>query len=114
MNYALRPYVLAALLALGSAVVTIAVAAHYDLPLRDPDGIAGPAYLRLPGAVALFVLLDVVPRWIHRRGQLRQILRERYGPGRMALVGLAVAGAALQNLPLWPAASWSELRARLW
>ena len=56
VNYALRPYVLAALLALGSAVVTIAVAAHYDLPLRDPDGIAGPAYLRLPGAVALFVL----------------------------------------------------------
>ena len=91
VNYALRPYVLAALLALGSAVVTIAVATHYDLPLRDPDGIAGPAYLRLPGAVALFVLLDVVPRWIHRRGQLRQILRERYGPGRMALVAVGLA-----------------------
>lgn len=91
MNYALRPYVLAALLALGAAVVTIAVAAHYDLPLRDPDGIAGPAYLRLPGAVAVFVLLDVVPRWIYRRGHLREILRERCGAGRMALVAVGLA-----------------------
>lgn len=91
MNYALRPYVLAALLALGSAAVTIAVARHYDLPLRDPDGVAGPAYVRLPGAVVLLVLLDVVPRWIHRRGHLREIMRERYGPGRVALLAMGLA-----------------------
>jgi len=92
VSYALRPYALAALLAVASSVVTVAVAHSYDLPLRDPDGIAGPAYLRLPGAVLLLVLIDVVPRVIKRRGELRQILRERYGPERIALlaVGLAV------------------------
>jgi len=89
---ALRPYALAALLAVAAGVLSIAVAHSYDLPLRDPDGIAGPAYLRLPGAVVLLVLIDVVPRALRRRGQVRQILRERYGPDRVALlaVGLAV------------------------
>jgi len=92
VSYGLRPYTFAALLALASAVVTLTVAHAYELPLRDPDGIAGPAFLRLPGAVLLLVLLDVAPRAVHRRGQMRQILRERYGPDRIALltVGLAV------------------------
>ena len=92
VSYGLRPYIFAALLAGASAVVTVAVAHAYELPLRDPDGIAGPAYLRLPGAVLLLVLIDVVPRVVHRRGQVREILRERYGPERIALlvIGLAV------------------------
>jgi len=91
LNYALRPYVLAALLAVGAAAVAIAVAHSYELPLRDPDGIAGPAYIRLPAAVALFVLIDVVPRVIKRRGGVRDILRERYGPHRIALVAVGLA-----------------------
>ena len=91
MNYALRPYFLAAILAVGAAAVAIAVVHAYDLPIRDPDGVAGPSYLRLPGAVALFVALDVVPRMIKRRGGLRDILRERYGPERVGLVAMGLA-----------------------
>jgi len=86
LSSALRPYGLALALAFGSAVVAIIVALAYDLPLRDPDGIAGPAYIRLPAAVLVMVMLDVVPRALHRRVPIRAVLRERYGPGRMALV----------------------------
>ena len=38
----LRPYAFAVLLAAGAAVVSLVVAAYFDLPLRDPDGICGP------------------------------------------------------------------------
>lgn len=61
MSSTLRPYALAVLLAVLSATVAIAVAEAFGLPLRDPDGIAGPAYVRLPAIVVLFVLTDVVP-----------------------------------------------------
>jgi len=91
VNSALRPYALAVLLAVFSATVAIAVAGAFDLPLRDPDGIAGPAYIRLPAIVVLFVVIDVVPRVIRRRGGIRQILRERYTPERIAVVAIGLA-----------------------
>jgi len=47
----------------GAAVV---VALVYNLPLRDPDGIAGPTYVRLPIILALAFLTDVLPRAMHR------------------------------------------------
>lgn len=91
MSSSLRPYALAVLLAVLSATVAIAVAGAFDLPLRDPDGIAGPAYVRLPAIVVIFVLADVVPRLVRRRGGLRQILRERYTPERIAVVAVGLA-----------------------
>ena len=57
----LRPYAFAVSLAAASAVVAVVVAAYFDLPLRDPDGIAGPAYVRLPLIVALFLAADIAP-----------------------------------------------------
>ena len=89
---ALRPLAFAALLAAGSAVVAIAVALSFDLPLRDPDGVAGPAYVRLPGIVALFVLADVVPRLIRRRTlSVVTVLRERWTRDRVLLVAVGLA-----------------------
>ena len=89
---ALRPYTLAAVLALSSVLVSIAVAARFGLPLRDPDGFLGPAYVRLPAAVLAMIVIDVVPRAIHRRSRVLDVLRERYGRERIMLVaaGLAV------------------------
>ena len=91
VSSALRPYALAAALAVASAVVALVVTAAFDLPLRDPDGIAGPAYVRLPLIVVLFVVADVVPRVLRRTGTVRQVLRERYSPQRMALVAVGLA-----------------------
>ncbi len=83
---ALRAYALAVLLAVCSGVLSVIVALEFRLPLRDPDGFLGPAWVRLPVIVALFVALDVVPRALLHRRNVVQVLRERYGPGRAALV----------------------------
>lgn len=92
LSQALRPYALAAVLAVSSVLVSIAVAARFGLPLRDPDGFVGPAYVRLPAAVLAMIVIDVVPRAIRRRSRVLDVVRERYGRERIVLVaaGLAV------------------------
>jgi membrane-associated phospholipid phosphatase len=86
LRSALRAYALAVLLAACAGVVAVLVAIEFGLPLRDPDGFLGPAWVRLPVIALLFVALDVVPRAIHQRRPVRQVLRNRYGPARAALV----------------------------
>jgi len=86
LRSALRAYALAVLLAVSSGVVAVLVALEFKLPLRDPDGFLGPAWVRLPVIVLLFVALDVVPRAIVHRRNVLHLLRERYGPARAALV----------------------------
>lgn len=84
-------------LALGLAATAAIVAAVYDLPLRDPDGVAGPTYVRLPGVVLLAFLTDVVPRTLGRCQRLGElggvfvtVTRERWPLGhvKFALLGL--------------------------
>ena len=88
----LRPYAFAVLLAAAAAVVSVIVAANFDLPLRDPDGIAGPAYVRLPLIVVLFLAADIVPRLVLRRGaSARRVLRERLSPERLGLITAGMA-----------------------
>ena len=91
-----RPHVPVVLLAAGSAVLTVAMAMALDLPLRDPDGIAGPAYIRLPLIIAIMFGLDVIPRSIARsrrglslRAAGRSVIAERWTGQR---VGLVIAG----------------------
>ncbi len=52
--------------ALALAVLAVLVATAYGLPLRDPDDIAGPTYVRLPAILMLVFLADVVPRVVAR------------------------------------------------
>jgi hypothetical protein len=87
-------------LALALTGAAVVVALVYDLPLRDPDGVAGPTYVRLPIILALAFLTDVFPRSIHRSfkaGGFRQlwpnfstVTRERWPLEhiRFALLGL--------------------------
>jgi hypothetical protein len=95
-------------LALAAAAVTVAVT--YSLPLRDPDGVAVPTYVRLPVILLLAFLTDVVPRaaWRGRSvrrfpGTLTAVIRERWPweHTRFALVGLGawyLTYAAFRNL----------------
>lgn len=87
----------AGLLAIGLACAAGIVAVVYDLPLRDPDGVAGPNYIRLPLILLLAFLTDVLPRTIGRAGSPREVLgtfvkvtRERWPLEhvRFALLGL--------------------------
>jgi len=105
-----RPYRFAVVLAATLSGLAIAVALLMGLPLHDPDGLAGPAYIRLPGVVGLFLLLDIVPRVamrVRRLDQLwpatRSVVRERWSGHRlkMVLIGLGsfyVTYVAYRNL----------------
>ncbi len=88
-----RPYTAVAALAVATAALTVLVALALDLPLRDPDGIAGPAYVRLPLIIALLFALDVVPRACVRargvrglRPAARAVIGERWSWRRAGLV----------------------------
>ncbi len=101
----------AVVLSLVLAAAAVAVAATYHLPLRDPDGVAVPTYVRLPVILLLAFLTDVVPRavWRSRRTLTRAprtlvaVIRERWPweHVRFALVGLGawyLTYAAFRNL----------------
>ena len=106
-----RPYLWAAGLAVAFAALTIVVALVADLPLRDPDGVVGPAGVRLPVFLALLFCLDVVPRAVARarRGggstpdALHEVVVERWPLRRTAvvltgLVSFYVTYVAYRNL----------------
>jgi hypothetical protein len=82
-----------AVFAVLTAGFTAALGLALDLPLRDPDGIAGPAYVRLPAIIALLFALDVIPRALWRaRGvrrfapELRDVVRANWSLHRVGLV----------------------------
>ena len=100
----------AAAVAVVMAAAMVAVAAIWELPVRDPDGIAA-AYVVLPLILLGAVLVDVVPRAVWRvRGapthlvsSIAAVTRERWGWAhvRFALAGLGtwyVSYATFRNL----------------
>ncbi len=100
----------AVVLSLALAAAAVAVALTYHLPLRDPDGVAVPTYVRLPIILLLAFLTDVLPRaaWRGRHPArfpraLVAVVRERWRweHTRFALVGLGawyLTYAAFRNL----------------
>ena len=100
----------AIVLSIALAATAGAVAVTYHLPLRDPDGVAVPTYVRLPIILLLAFLTDVVPRAAWRgRSVVRfprtlvAVIRERWPweHTRFALVGLGawyLTYAAFRNL----------------
>jgi len=93
-----RAYGFAVGLALAVAIVAWVASYRYNLPLRDPDGLAGPSYIRLPAIVLLFYLADVVPRALidnrgfHRfRSSVAAYTRQRWTRSRITLVTIGLA-----------------------
>jgi membrane-associated phospholipid phosphatase len=92
-----RAYGFAVGLALAVAIVAWVASYRYNLPLRDPDGLAGPSYIRLPAIVLLFYLADVVPRALianrgphNFRASVAAYTRERWTRSRVTLVGIGL------------------------
>jgi membrane-associated phospholipid phosphatase len=92
-----RAYGFAVGLALAVAIVAWVASYSYNLPLRDPDGLAGPSYIRLPAIVLLFYLADVVPRaLIDNRGfhnfrrSVAAYTRQRWTRSRITLVSIGL------------------------
>src|SRR3712207_2649266 len=103
----------AVMVAVGMLLATLVVAWVYDLPVREPDSVAGPTWLRLPLILLAAFLLDVLPRataraWRrrglqHLPGTVREVVRDRWGLPHLtfALVGLGawyVTYASFRNL----------------
>jgi hypothetical protein len=100
----------AIVLSIALAATAFTVAVTYHLPIRDPDGVAVPTYVRLPIILLLAFLTDVVPRAAWRgRSVVRfprtlvAVIRERWPweHTRFALMGLGawyLTYAAFRNL----------------
>lgn len=80
----------------GATAVVMSLLTGQDM--RDPDGILGPSYVRLPLILCLFFVLDMLPRAIRRVndvGQIwsscRDVLHERWPwwRVRIALLGMS-------------------------
>ena len=92
-----RPYRFAIALAAAVGGLAIVLAIAKDLPLHDPDGLAGPAYIRMPLVVAFFLLADIVPRVLKRTRHLdqvvpavRAVVREHWTWARLQVVLLGL------------------------
>ncbi|NUS49684.1 MAG: inositol phosphorylceramide synthase [Nocardioidaceae bacterium] len=100
----------AVVLALAMVAAAVTVAVTYHLPVRDPDGVAVPTYVRLPVILLLAFLTDVVPRAAWRARSVTRfprtlvaVVRQRWQWEhiRYALVGLGawyLTYAAFRNL----------------
>ena len=98
--------------AVAMAVATWVVAAAYDLPVRDPDGVSVPTWVRLPAIVLVAVLLDALARWAAyvratpgtgMWAALRTVVRDRWTREQVwftlsGLVAWYVAYVAFRNL----------------
>lgn len=83
----------------------------YGLPVRDPDGVSVPTWVRLPLIVAAAVALDIVLRWVVLRQRdplgravaLRVVVRDRWHRDQVwftvsGLVAWYAAYVAFRNL----------------
>jgi hypothetical protein len=89
------PYTFAVSLSIVVAITTWVMSNHVGVPLRDPDGFLGPAYIRLPLIGLLFFAAGIVPAALIRGKVLgfssafRQIIRDEWNWKR---VGNITAG----------------------
>lgn len=88
-----RPYAVAIAVALVAGLAAVIGSLWLDLPLRDPDGVAGPSYIRLPAIVLVALAADILPRAWYRTPKMiyffttaRQVIRDRWSWARLRLV----------------------------
>ena len=76
------------------AVAAVVMSTTKDLPIREPDGVL-PSYVTFPGVLLLAILIDVVPRVVHRAGG-----RRHWSPTKLKAVTREVMTER------WPASHW--------
>ncbi len=79
-------------------LVAVITALATGLPLRDPDGLLGPSYVRLPLIVGGMIGLDLLPRAAMRARSVRKmpaavvsVFREKWPLRRLAVVAAGLA-----------------------
>jgi PAP2 superfamily protein len=103
------PYTFAVILSVVVGVTAVVASQRLGVPLRDPDGFLGPAYIRLPLIGLLFFAAGIIPQAIRRSGMrgalgaARTIVREEWTWGRVAniatgLVAFYICYVSYRNL----------------
>lgn len=103
------PYTFAVSLSIAVGLTAIIASQQLNVPLRDPDGFLGPAYIRLPLIGFLFFAAGILPSAIKRGGlrgvprAVRQILRDEWTWARVGyittgLVSFYVCYVSYRNL----------------
>lgn len=93
-----RPYLVAVVVAAVTMGLAIVGSITLDRPIRDPDGVLGPSWVRLPLIVLVFFLADAVPRAMRVRRSTgvglvaagQQIRRQRWTRERLGLVSIGL------------------------
>ncbi|MGJ9411155.1 phosphatase PAP2 family protein [Aeromicrobium sp. CF4.19] len=62
------PYTFAVAVALAITATAVASSVYLGLPLKDPEGFLGPAYVRLPLLALMFFAAGIIPSAIKRAG----------------------------------------------
>jgi hypothetical protein len=103
------PYTFAVILSVAVGLTAIIASNRLGVPLRDPDGFLGPAYIRLPLIGLLFFAAGIIPQAIRRSGlrhtlpTMRTIVREEWTWGRVGniatgLVAFYICYVSYRNL----------------
>ena len=103
------PYTFVVILSVAVGLTAVIASKRLGVPLRDPDGFLGPAYIRLPLIGLLFFAAGIIPQAIRRSGlrralpTMRAIVREEWTWGRVGnivtgLVAFYICYVSYRNL----------------
>lgn len=103
------PYTFLVILSALVGLTAVVLSQRLGVPLRDPEGFLGPAYVRLPALAFLFFALGIVPQAMRREGfrgtitGIRAILREEWSLARVGnimtgLVGFYICYVSYRNI----------------
>lgn len=103
------PYTFLVIVSALIGITAVVLSQQLGVPLRDPEGFLGPAYVRLPVLAFLFFALGIIPQAIRRNGVKRahhtiaEILREEWSWTRVVnimtgLVGFYICYVSYRNI----------------
>jgi hypothetical protein len=103
------PYTFLVIVSALIGISAVVLSQKLGVPLRDPEGFLGPAYVRLPLLAFLFFAIGIIPQAIRRGGVKRvhhtvlEIMRAEWSWGRVVnimtgLVGFYICYVSYRNI----------------
>ncbi len=92
------PYTFLVIISALIGISAVVLSQRLGVPLRDPEGFLGPAYVRLPALAFLFFALGIIPQAIRRSGFKRAhqavavIIREEWTWTRVVNIATGLVG----------------------
>src|SRR5262245_18279020 len=92
------PYTFLVIISALIGISAVVLSQQLGVPLRDPEGFLGPAYVRLPVLAFLFFALGIIPQAIRRNGikqapsAIAEILRADWSWTRVAYIMVGLVG----------------------